>query len=454
MPSNTKVALVSLGCDKNLVDSEKMLALLDDAGYEITDDEAEADVIVVNTCCFISDAMEESINELLRLSEYYETGNLKALIACGCLAQRYASQIRSEIPEVSAVVGTNSYDELVDAIKGALSGDKPVINRSLDGLPVAKKRILSTPGYYEYLKIAEGCDKNCTYCVIPSIRGHYRSFPIEDLIGEAAELAEKGVKELILVAQETTLYGIDLYKKRSLPRLLNELSAIDGIEWIRILYSYPEEITDELIECIATNPKVLHYLDMPIQHASDRILKAMGRRTNRASLEETIAKLRSRIPDICLRTTLITGFPGETEEDHREVLDFVEKIRFDRLGVFSYSQQEGTIAADMDDQIDDEIKDQRRDAIMALQQRIVFEQNEEISSASSENDVIYSVLTEGTLPEEGVYVGRTYRDAPDVDGLVFFTADENLMSGDIVNVRITGSKDYDLTGGMTYESAQ
>lgn len=444
-----KVAFISLGCDKNLTDSEKMLALINDAGYELCDDESEASVIVVNTCCFISDAMEESINELIRLSGYYETGSLKALIACGCLAERYADEIKKEIPEVSAIVGTNSYDEIVNAITEALEGTNPCILKPQEGLPKSDKRILSTPGHYAYLKIAEGCNKNCTYCVIPSIRGPYRSFPIDDLYEEATKLAKSGVKELILVAQETTLYGIDLYKKKSLPKLIDKLSDIEGIEWIRLCYCYPEEINDELIECMANNPKVVHYIDMPIQHASDKILKAMGRRTDRASLINTIDKLRKRIPDICLRTTLISGFPGETDDDHKITLDFVENIKFDRLGVFAYSMQEGTPAAQMPDQIDEEQKEIRRDEILTLQQSIVFDQNE-----NSFKDRVLTVITEGYLPENEVYVGRTYRDAPDVDGLVFYPSKAQLMTGDMVHVRITGSNEYDLIGELADESAQ
>ena len=448
MSDKTKVSLISLGCDKNLVDSERMLKLIYDAGYELTDDEAEAEVIVVNTCCFISDAMEESINTLIQLSENYRTGKLKALIACGCLAERYADEIKKELPEVSCVIGTNSFDELPKAIAEALEGKAADKHHPLSGLPKARERILSTPGHYAYLKIAEGCDKNCTYCIIPFIRGHYRSYPLEDLVDEARTLADSGVKELILVAQETTLYGIDLYGKRSLPKLIKELSEIEGIEWIRLLYAYPEEITDEIIEMIRDNPKVCHYIDMPLQSGSDNILKAMGRRTDRESVGRIINKLRENIPDICIRTTLITGFPGETKEDHQSTLSFVEDMCFDRLGVFTFSPQEGTKAEKMPGQVDEEVKKERLDEIMSLQQDIVFEKNRLLAEDDS---LSYMVITEGYIPEDEIYVGRTYRDAPDVDGLVFFEAKVSHMTGDMVRVRITGCSEYDLYGEEIYE---
>ena len=438
-----KILFISLGCDKNLVDSEVMLGLLDSKGYQIVDDEMEADIIVVNTCCFIHDAKEESIQTILEMAELKTEGNLKALIVTGCLAQRYQQEIIDEIPEVDAVLGTTSYDKIVDAIEEALAGNGHVTMESIDALPlVDTKRLVTTGGHFAYLKIAEGCDKHCTYCIIPKLRGNFRSVPMERLIKEAEELAETGVKELILVAQETTLYGKDIYGEKSLHKLLKELCKVDGIQWIRVLYCYPEEIYDELIQTIKEEEKICKYLDLPIQHASDRILKRMGRRTNKQQLIDLVEKLRAEIPEITLRTTLITGFPGETEEDHEEVMEFVDTMEFDRLGVFTYSAEEDTPAANFPDQIDEEVKLDRQAEIMELQQDIAFEQAENMIG----REVL--VMIEGKVADENAYVGRTYKDAPNVDGFIFINTDEELMSGDFAMVKVTGALEYDLIGEL------
>lgn len=436
-----KVLFVSMGCDKNLVDTESMLGILKNNNFSFTDNEEEADVIVVNTCCFINDAKEESINTILDMAEYKTNGTCKALIVTGCLAHRYKDEIINEIPEVDALVGTSSYDKIAEVILSVLDGKGINVIEDADRLPIVNdERMITTAGYYEYLKIAEGCDKHCTYCIIPKVRGNYRSVPMEHLLNQAKFLASSGVKELILVAQETTLYGVDLYGKKSLPRLLHELAKIDGIEWIRILYCYPEEIDDELIETIKNEPKVCHYLDMPIQHASDPILKRMGRRTSKQELMDIITKLRSQIPDIALRTTLITGFPGETDDDHKECLTFIDECEFDRLGAFTYSCEEDTPAATFDNQIDEDVKQARRDAIMELQQEISLDR-----SAAMVGKTV-DVLIEGYIPDDNTYVGRTYKDAPNVDGLVFVQCNYELMSGSMVRVYITGSSEYDLVG--------
>lgn len=440
---NKKILFISLGCDKNLVDSEVMLGILADRGFEMTDTEDDADIIIINTCCFINDAKEESINTILEMAEYKKTGPCKALIVTGCLAQRYKQEIVDEIPEVDAVIGTSKYDEIFDAVDQALKGSHFLDVDDLNRLPsVPGKRILTTGGHYAHLKIAEGCDKHCTYCIIPKIRGNYRSVPMEQLLAEAASLAEQGVKELILVAQETTLYGVDLYGKKSLHILLQELAKIKGIRWIRILYCYPEEIYPELIETIKNEKKVCHYLDMPIQHASDAILKRMGRRTTKVQLKETVSLLRKEIPDIVLRTTLIAGFPGETQEQHEELMEFVDEMEFERLGVFAYSPEENTPAASMPDQIPEEIKEERRDAILELQQEIAFDK-----AADMVGRTLYAMI-EGKVADEPAYVARTYADSPDIDGYVFVNTSEMLMSGDFVKVKITGSAEYDLIGEL------
>lgn len=437
------ILFISLGCDKNLVDSEVMLGLLDKKGYQIVDSEEDADIIVVNTCCFIHDAKEESIQTILEMAEYKKEGKLKALIVTGCLAQRYQQEIIDEIPEVDAVLGTTSYDHIVEAVEEALAGNGHVVLEDVDALPdVKEKRLVTTGGHYAYMKIAEGCDKHCTYCIIPKLRGNYRSVPMEKLLAEAKDLADQGVKELILVAQETTVYGKDLYGEKSLHKLLRELCKISGIQWIRILYCYPEEIYDELIQTIKEENKVCHYLDLPIQHASDAVLKRMGRRTSKAQLVGIIEKLRKEIPDISLRTTLITGFPGETQEQHEELKDFVDEMEFDRLGVFTYSPEEDTPAATMTEQIPEEVKEDRQAELMELQQEIAFDLAEDMVG----REVL--VMIEGKVADENAYVGRTYKDAPNVDGLIFINTDEELMSGDFARVRVTGALEYDLIGEL------
>ena len=437
------ILFISLGCDKNLVDSEVMLGLLDAKGYQIVDDETQADIIVINTCCFVHDAKEESIQTILEMAEYKTEGRLKALIVTGCLAQRYRQEIIDEIPEVDAVLGTTAYDKIVEAVEEALAGAGHVELENVNALPlVDTKRLVTTGGHYAYMKIAEGCDKHCTYCIIPKLRGNYRSVPMERRIQEAKDLAEQGVKELILVAQETTLYGKDIYGEKSLHKLLRELCKVDGIRWIRILYCYPEEIDDNLIQVMKEEKKLCHYLDLPIQHANDEILKRMGRRTSKAQLEEIIGKLKREIPDITLRTTLITGFPGETEEQHEELKAFVDEMEFDRLGVFTYSPEEDTPAAEMPDQIPEEVKEDRQAEIMELQQEIAFAQAEDMIG----EEVL--VMIEGKVADENAYVGRTYKDAPGVDGLIFINTDEELMSGDFARVKVTGAVEYDLIGEL------
>lgn len=440
------ILFVSLGCDKNLVDSEVMLGLLAKRGYGFTDDEAEADIIVVNTCAFIQDAKEESVNTILEMAEYKKEGKCKALIVTGCLAQRYRQEIIDEIPEVDAVLGTSTYDSIIEAIDEALGGAHMLKCEDIDRLVLTDaKRMLTTGGHYAHLKIAEGCDKHCTYCIIPKLRGRYRSVPMERLVEEARELADQGVKELILVAQETTLYGVDLYGEKSLHRLLKKLCAIKGIRWIRVQYCYPEEIYEELIQTIKEEPKICHYLDLPIQHASDRILKRMGRRTSQQDIRDMVARLREEIPDICLRTTLISGFPGETKEDHEELMAFVDELEFDRLGVFTYSPEEDTPAAVMEGQIPEEIKEERRDELMELQQEISFEKAEDMIGRE------LWCMVEGKVADEYAYVARTYKDAPGVDGYIFIQTLEELMSGDFVKVHVTGADEYDLIGEIADE---
>ncbi len=444
-----KILCVSLGCDKNLVDTEMMLGLLTRDGYTFTDDEQEADIIVINTCCFIGDAKEESVNTILEMAELKTSGSCKALIVTGCMAQRYKEEILKEIPEVDGILGTSSYDEISDVLKRVLEGESVSRFEDLDRLPeVAAERVVTTGGHYAFLKIAEGCDKRCTYCIIPSLRGSYRSVPMERLAAEAESLAAKGVRELILVAQETTLYGVDLYGQKMLPELLRRLAAIPGIYWIRIQYCYPEEITDELIQVIKSEEKVCHYLDIPIQHASDRILKRMGRRTDQAQLREMIGRLRREIPDIALRTTLISGFPGETQEDHEELMAFVDEMEFERLGVFAYSAEEDTPAASFPEQVPEEVKEARRDEVMELQQEIAFEHSEAMVGR------VLDVMIEGKVVDEAAYVGRTYMDAPNVDGYIFVNTGELLMSGDFVRVKVTGAMEYDLIGEVYDESAE
>lgn len=441
------ILFISLGCDKNLVDSEVMLGILAKDGHQMVDDETMADVIIINTCCFIHDAKEESIQNILEMADLKKTGRLKALIVTGCLAQRYKEEIIQEIPEVDAVLGTTSYEEIAHVIDGVLSdspmerGDVRLTMKDVDYLPVTDThRMVTTGGHFAYLKIAEGCDKHCTYCIIPKLRGKFRSVPMERLIAQAEDMAEQGVKELILVAQETTVYGKDLYGKKSLHILLQKLCEIKGIRWIRVLYCYPEEIYDELIETIRDEKKICHYLDIPIQHASDRILKRMGRRTSKQELIDIVGKLRKEIPDIVLRTTLITGFPGETEEDHEELKEFVDAMEFDRLGVFTYSPEEDTPAAEMPDQIPEEVKEERRDELMELQQEISYDRGQDRIGQE------LLVMIEGKVADESAYIGRTYGDAPKVDGYIFVQTGELLMTGDFAKVRVTGALEYDLIG--------
>ena len=432
-----KVLLISLGCDKNLVDSEVMLGLLNKAGHQLTNDETEADVVVVNTCAFISDAKEESINTIIEMGELKKTGKLKKLIVAGCLSQRYKDEIMKELPEIDVIIGATNYDKIVEAI--GTDEESIVDNINYTPRPIAE-RIVTTNASMAYFKIAEGCNKLCTYCIIPHIRGRYRSMPMDSLIASAEKLASDGIKELVLVAQETTLYGVDLYGEKKLPELLTKLSEIEGIEWIRLLYCYPEEITDELIEVMATNPKICHYVDIPIQHSENAILKRMGRRTSREDIVELVGRLRTAMPDIAIRTTLISGFPGETQELHDGLVDFVDECEFDRLGVFAYSPEEGTPAAEYEDQVDGELATKWRDEIMELQQEISYEKNQQMIGSTQK------VLIEGYLVDDDVYVGRTYRDAPGVDGIVFVSAPYELISGSFVDVKITEANEYDLTG--------
>jgi ribosomal protein S12 methylthiotransferase len=444
MEVSMDIFFVSLGCDKNLVDSENMLGILRDNGYRIIDHEEAADIIIINTCCFINDAKQESINTILEMAQYKKTGKLQALIVTGCMAERYKEEILKEIPEVDALLGTASFDAIMGVMKELMDGKKPMRFEDLSRIPKTNaKRVLTSGAFSSYLKIAEGCDKHCTYCIIPKVRGNYRSVPMEDLLKEASYLAEQGVKELILVAQETTLYGKDLYGEKTLPKLLEKLCQIEGIEWIRILYCYPEEITEDLIEVIKREPKICHYLDIPIQHANDRILKLMGRKTSKSDLIHIINQLRTKIPDIVLRTTLITGFPTETEEEHKELLDFVHDMAFERLGVFTYSKEENTPAAQLKPQITAKVKKLRQKELMKQQQSIVFSHTNQLIGRT------FDVLIEGRIAEEDhVYIGRTYMDAPQVDGYFFVSSEEELISGSIVKAVVTKAKDYDLVGEL------
>ena len=446
------VVLVTLGCDKNTADSERMLGLIDSSDYNLTSDPDEADVAVVNTCCFIESSTQESIDKLLELSQLKE-GRLKYLICTGCMAQRYKEQIEKEIPEVDAFIGTMSLDSIVDVIdelkskeasdkSNKVDADNKVMRFEELDAPYPDRtiisRVVTERPYLEYLKIADGCDKRCTYCAIPYFKGKYKSIPMEAIISEAKVLADSGVKELILVAQETTYYGVDLYGEKKLHELLRELSKIDGIEWIRLLYAYPEEIYDELIDEMARNPKVLHYIDMPIQHTEDDVLRRMGRRIDNAGIRNVVEKLRNKMPDIIIRTTIITGFPGETPDEHELLLDTLAELRLDHVGVFTYSQEEGTPAATFDDQIDDDTKNERLEDIMLLQQDISAEKLE------SYIDKEFDVIIDGYLSDDDVYVARSYMDAPDIDGMIFIDSDRELISGEIVRVVITDSDVYDL----------
>lgn len=436
-----QILFVSLGCDKNLVDSEVMLGLLEDKGYAITNEEKEADVVVINTCCFIGDAKEESIENIIEMGKLKETGRLKALIVTGCLAQRYKEEIQKELPEVDAIVGTTATEAIVEAVEETLKGKGYTHFEDINYLPPSHtKRVITSGTYMGYLKIAEGCDKHCTYCIIPKVRGNYRSVPMEDLIEQAKYLVSNGITEICLVAQETTLYGVDLYGKKMLPELLQKLSAIEDLQWIRLLYCYPEEITQDLVTEIRDNPKVCHYIDMPLQHCEDSILKRMGRRTTKKHIQKTIQMIRKEIPDIVLRTSLIAGFPGETQEDHEALLSFIDEMEFNRLGVFTYSPEEGTPAAEFENQISEETKEQWRDEIMALQQEISYDLN------SAMMDKKLKVIVDGYLYKDEMYMCRSYMDAPGIDGCVFVASEEELLSGDFIDVKITDFNEYDLIG--------
>lgn len=447
--------MVSLGCDKNLCDSEAMLGLLAKHNYNITNDEREADAVIVNTCSFIKDAMEESVNTVLEMAKLKQQ-NLKYLIVTGCMAQRFKDEIFAEIPEIDACLGTSSFDKILDVIEelkardGMEDAEEISVYDDIDRLAMITEsnKVITSGTFMGYLKIAEGCDKFCTYCVIPHIRGHYRSVPMEQLIKEAQYMASQGIEELVLVAQETTCYGKDLYGEKRLHVLVRELAKIDGIKWIRLMYCYPEEIYDELIDCFRDEPKLLHYIDMPIQHSEDAILKRMGRRTDRASIEAVIGKLREAAPDIAIRTSLIAGFPGETQEEHEALMAFLDEQELDRVGVFTYSREDGTPAAAFENQIDEETAAQWRNEIMELQQEISLDKNETFVGK------IMQVIVEGYSSDDDVYVGRTYRDAPGVDGLVFVNCDYELMSGQIVDVRINEVGPYDMIGGIVDESAE
>ena len=447
--------MVSLGCDKNLCDSEAMLGLLAKHNYNITNDEQEADAIIVNTCSFIKDAMEESVNTVLEMAKLKQQ-NLKYLIVTGCMAQRFKDEIFDEIPEIDACLGTSSFDKILDVIEelkardGIENAEEISVYDDIDRLATITEsnKVITSGTFMGYLKIAEGCDKFCTYCVIPHIRGHYRSVPMEQLLKEAEYMASQGIEELVLVAQETTCYGKDLYGEKRLHVLVRELAKIDGIKWIRLMYCYPEEIYDELIDCFKEEPKLLHYIDMPMQHSEDAILKRMGRRTDRASIEAVIGKLRETAPDIAIRTSLIAGFPGETQEDHEALMAFLDEQELDRVGVFTYSREDGTPAATFENQIDEETAEQWRNEIMELQQEISLDKNETFVGK------IMQVIIEGYSSDDDVYVGRTYRDAPGVDGLVFVNCDYELMSGQIVDVRINEVGPYDMIGGIVDESAE
>lgn len=440
------IYFVSLGCDKNLVDSEKMLALLTGGGYELTDEADKAEIIVVNTCAFIHDAKQESIETLLELAELKKTGNCQVLIAAGCLAERYQDEIQKEMPEIDGIIGTSAYDAVLEVVEQTLHGKHSIKTRELTYLPSRlTERISSGIRHVGYLKISEGCDKNCSYCIIPSMRGSYRSIPMEELIEETVKLTARGVKELILVAQETTLYGKDIYGEKRLPELIRRLSDIEALQWIRILYCYPEEITEELADVMRESKKVCRYLDLPIQHCNDEILKKMGRLTNKKQLLEKIQMLREKMPDIALRTTLISGFPGETEAQHEECLAFVREMKFDRLGVFPYSLEEGTRAAGFDGQVEDEKKRAWADEIMEAEQQVIFDKNETMTGS------YVKAIVDGYLPDEDVYVARTYRDAPDIDGCIFFHASYEIVSGSLVTLMVTDARGYDLIGELCNE---
>ncbi|MDD6070224.1 MAG: 30S ribosomal protein S12 methylthiotransferase RimO [Clostridiales bacterium] len=436
-----QILFVSLGCDKNLVDSEVMLGLLQDKGYSITNEEKEADVAVINTCCFIHDAKEESIENIIEVGKLKQTGKLKALIVTGCLAQRYKDEIHKELPEVDAILGTTSTESIVEAVEEVLKGKGYDHFEDIDYLPPShEKRVITSGTYMGYLKIAEGCNKHCTYCIIPKVRGNFRSVPMEDLVAQARYLVSNGITEICLVAQETTLYGVDIYGEKRLPELLRKLSEIEDLEWIRLLYCYPEEITKELIAEMKDNPKVCHYIDMPLQHCENDVLRRMGRRTTKEEIKQTIEYIRSEIPDIVLRTSLIAGFPGETQEEHEALLEFIDEVEFNHLGVFTYSPEEDTPAAGFENQVEEAVKEQWRDEIMELQQEISYDLNSTMVGKT------LKVIVEGYLYKEQMYVCRSYMDAPDIDGCVFVASEDELLTGDFIEVTITDFNEYDLIG--------
>jgi len=434
-----KIAFVSLGCDKNLVDSENMLGLLEKEGFTITSNEEEADVLVVNTCAFIHDAKQESVDAIIEVGQYKETGNAKAIIVAGCLSERYREDLVELLPEIDSIIGTTNFYEIVRVVKETLEGKKLNLTGDIDA-PIQEgvPRILTTAGHYAYVKIAEGCDNFCTYCIIPKLRGKFRSRTIEDIVREANELVEGGAKELILVAQDVTRYGVDMYGERSLVKLLEELVKIEDLKWVRLLYCYPEQVDDNLIQMIKKEDKIVKYIDMPIQHISDSVLKRMNRKTSKEYIENLINKLRKEIPDICIRTSLISGFPGETEEEHEELYNFVKEFKLDRLGVFTYSREEDTPADKLDGHMEEEIKEMRRDQIMALQHEISIENSKQMVGKEIE------IIVEGKLYEDDVYIGRSYKDAPEVDGLVFIETDEELLTGELLKAKVILSKEYDL----------
>lgn len=441
---NYKIGMISLGCPKNQVDAEHMLALMDAEGWEIVDYVDGCDAVIVNTCGFIDDAKKEAIENILDMVELKKEGVISKIIVTGCLAQRYKDEIVKEIPEVDAVIGIGANGDIIKTVEEVMSGVDTIENYPPQcELPLEGQRILTTPQYWAYLKIGEGCSNRCTYCTIPSIRGNMRSRSTENVIDEAKQLAESGVKELILIAQDTTSYGLDLYGELKLPELLNELCKIDSIEWIRLLYCYPDRITDELIETMKNQEKVVNYIDLPLQHADDKILKAMNRRGDQALIRNVISKLRAEIPDVVIRTTFIVGFPGEGEEEFETLAEFVNEIEFDRLGVFTFSPQEGTPAFDMEDQVDEDIKTRRGEVIMQDQYSIMEEKNNEKIGKT------YRVVVEDYDGYSDSYTGRTYMDAPEIDGLVKFTSHKDLDIGDFVDVEIFDVEDYDLIGEVT-----
>ena len=436
------IGMISLGCAKNQVNAEHMLWLLRQAGYEISPDPDGAELVIVNTCGFIESAKTEAIDNILAMAQLKAEGRIQKILVTGCLAQRYQEEILQEMPEVDGVLGTGSYFDVANAVGQVLSGKRYKRFDDINADQSEDGRILTTPEYYAYLKIAEGCDNHCAYCIIPKLRGKLRSRPIEELVKEAEQLASDGVKELIVVAQDPSRYGLDLYGERKLAELLRQLCRIDGFVWIRVHYLYPDEMSQELIDVLANEPKIVKYLDIPIQHANDTILKRMRRRTSNADLVKIITHLRERIPDITLRTTLICGFPGETQEMHEELMQFINDMEFDRLGAFTYSPEEGTPAAEFTNQVDENLKKDWQADVMELQEEIIFDKNETMKGRE-----LY-VFIEGKVSDENAYVGRTYRDAPDVDGYIFINTDEELMTGDISKVRVTGAYEYDLIGEL------